>query len=296
MNYKHQQFISNIVKMTTDENRALIECVVKGYIINEGFGDFLKSAKDKVKNGLQTVKDAIVGPTVNPAHPVVHENNPKATHPEKKYDMRNLTPEQEKAKQQLIALDQRTWNHDYMRFQQACDSIKYFLQTYGNREFNQLRDTQDFKKAMKRGNLMDTYIRPNPAKSADAKQMAFRAFMDAIMTDTNKTLVEAIMKIYNLTESSSVVSSLPVFESSNRDYAVQQLKNDMAAVEVFITRHGIYPWQKFIQSGEYRDAYNTSASKNPNIDGKNDASALINPNLRKTISDAYSVAHSDSYN
>ena len=288
MDYRQQQFISHVVKMANGDNRALLEAVVKGYIVNEGITDWAKKGLNAMANGAKSLKSKVFGDKVTPTKINVYENRPTAA--PKKFDPNNLTPEQQEAKQKLIIIDQRTWAHDYQRFLQAQDDVTYFLNNYGNREFNQIRGSEEFKKAERRGKLMDTYIRPNPLKTSDGRQMAFRAFMDSIMTVTNKTLVESIMEIYNITESVTTVIPLALMESSNRDYAVSQLKEDMAAIQTFISRHGTYPWEKYIQSKEFKDAFAMSAKNNPSLERP----SQIDPSMVKTVKGAYNASYANA--
>ena len=99
--------------------------------------------------------------------------------------------------------------------------------------------------------------------------------------------MESILSIYNITEGVTRTQVIPLCESSNRDYALSQLKNDMAMVEVFVTRHGIYPWEKFLKSGEFRDAYVNSGSKNPTEEKK----PAVDPKVMATVRNAYSTGY-----
>ena len=256
MEQRHREFINSVVALATAENRPLLECALKEYVVLEGMDNFFNRARSLVGK----LKNKIVGGANAAKRTPPPENTLGLKH-------RDFTPQQQKAKQFLIDNDRKTWENDYNRFLQACDDITYFLKTYGNREFNQMRQTPDFKKAEKRGNLMDDYIRINPQKIRDEHRTAYRNIMDSVckVTPGHRALIESILSLYDITEGVSRTHVVPLCESSNRDYAVAQLKNDMAMVEVFITRHGVYPWEKFLKSGEFRDAYVNSASKNPEI-------------------------------
>ena len=113
--------------------------------------------------------------------------------------------------------------------------------------------------------------------------------MDSVckISPRHRALVESILSIYDITEGVTRHRVIPLCESSNRDYAVSQLKSDMAMVEVFITRHGIYPWAKFLKSGEFRDAYVNSASRNPTEEKK----AAVDPKMAETVRNAYSTGY-----
>lgn len=286
MEQRHRQFLHYLVEMTDPETRPLIECAIKEYVIIEGPGNFFNRAKalaGNLKNKISTLASQSKQKTPNSAYREQQQPT-KAT-----LKHREFTPEQEKARQYLINLDKSTWDHDYERFQLACDDILYFLKNYGNREFNQLRQTDDFKKAEKRGNLLDDYIRINPQKLKDERHEAYRNIMDAIgkISPEKKALIESIMSIYYITEGVTRTKVIPVFESSNRDYMVSQLKNDMAAVEVFVTKHGIYPWKKFLNDREFRDAYMNSAKLNPDDNAKDS----IDPKLVNTVRDSFSSGY-----
>lgn len=278
MEQRHREFINLVVALATDENRPLLECALKEYVVLEGMGNFFTRARElagKLKNKI-----------VNNAN-VAKQAPPKETATGLKY--REFTPQQQKAKQFLIDNDRKTWENDYNRFLQACDDITYFLKTYGNREFNQMRQTPDFKRAEKRGNLMDDYIRVNPQKLRDEHREAYRNIMDAVckVSPGHRALIESILSIYDITEGVTRTRVIPLCESSNRDYAVSQLKNDMALVEVFITRHGVYPWEKYLQSAEFRDAYVNSASRNPGIDAKPQVDQKVIDTVRNAYRSGY---------
>ena len=290
MEPRHRQFIGSLVAMADDGNRPLIECAIKEYIVLEGTGNFFNRAKAFAGN----LKDKIVSLAKNSkqAYPEPHQKQQKQDRQAETTDglkHREFTPQQQKAREFLIANDRNTWENDYNRFLQACDDIKYFIQNYGNREFNQLRQTPDFKKAEKRGTLMDDYIRVNPQKLRDEHREAYRNIMDSVcrVSPEHRALVESILSLYDITEGVTRTRMIPLCESSNRDYAVSQLKDDMALVELFVTRHGIYPWEKFLKSGEFRDAYMNSGSRNPEEDKKE----AVDPRLVDTVRNAYSSGY-----
>ena len=281
MEPRHQQFLKSLVGMADESNRPLIECAIKEYVILEGTGNFFSRARSFIGS----LKDRVAGN--GGGGPEKASTRAKKPAPETMDGLkhRTFTPQQQKAREFLIDNDRKTWENDYTRFLQACDDIKYFIENYGNREFNQLRQTPDFKKAEKRGNLMDDYIRVNPQKIRDEHRAAYRNIMDSVcrVSPEHRALVESILSIYDITEGVTRTRVVPLCESSNRDYAVSQLKNDMALVELFVTRHGIYPWEKFLKSGEFRDAYMNSGSRNPAEPLKPE----VDPKLVDTIRSAY---------
>lgn len=292
MELRHKQFLNAVVRLANDTNRPLIECAIKEYVVMEGTSNFFNRAR-AFAGGLKDKIASLAGSSKQ-----VPPNN-KALQPKQRPDEstfglkhREFTPQQEKARQYLIATDRQTWDHDYNRFLQACDDITYFIQTYGNREFNVMRQSADFKKAEKRGNLLDDYIRVNPQKLRDEHREAYRNIMDSVckLTPEHKALVESIMSIYDITEGVTRTRVVPLCEASNRDYAVSQLKNDMAAIEVFITRHGVYPWEKFLKSRDFRDAYSVSASKNPTAEKKETLDPGMMDNVRNAFSAGYGSA------
>jgi len=291
MELRHRQFLDAVIGLADDANRPLLECAIKEYVVLEGMGNFFNRAKafagglkDKIASIANSSKQAPKN-TWAPRKPQNNENSYGLKH-------REFTPKQEIARQYLIDTDRKTWEHDYNRFLQACDDITYFIQNYGNREFNVMRQTPDFKKAEKRGTLMDDYIRVNPQKIRDEHRTAYRNIMDSVckLSPEHKALVESILQIYDVTEGVTRTRIAPLCEASNRDYAVSQLKNDMAAIEVFITRHGVYPWEKFLQSGDFRDAYNVSASKNPAEEKKEPVDPKVMDNVRNAYSAGYGTA------
>lgn len=291
MELKHRQFINSLVSLADASNRPLIECAIKEYVVLEGTGNFFNRAKaiaGNLKNKISTLaggsKQAYAN-TQQQLPPQQKESTAGLKH-------REFTPQQQKARQYLIETDRNTWENDYNRFLQACDDIMYFLKTYGNREFNQMRQTPDFKKAEKRGNLMDDYIRVNPQKIRDEHRTAYRNIMDSVcrVSPEHSALVESILSLYDLSEGVTRTHVVPLCESSNRDYAVSQLKNDMAIVELFVTKHGIYPWEKFLKSGEFRDAYVNSGTKNPD----NERKAAVDPKVLETVRDAYSAGYGNA--
>ena len=288
MELRHQQFISSLVAMTNDSNRPLIECAIKEYVVLEGTGNFFNRAK-ALAGGLKDKIASLAGVSKTMSRNVDYQQPKQPAANTSGLKHREFTPQQEKARQYLIDNDRKTWEYDYNRFLQACDDITYFVQNYGNREFNAIHSSPDFKKAEKRGNLMDDYIRVNPQKIRDEHRTAYRNIMDSVckLSPEHKALVESILQIYDITEGVTRNKVIPLCESSNRDYAVSQLKNDMAAIEVFITRHGVYPWEKFLKSREFRDAYNVSASKNPVEEKK----SQIEPKVMDTVRHAYSSGY-----
>lgn len=280
MELKHRQFINSLVSLSDSNTRPLIECAIKEYILIEGPSNFLNRAKSVAGN----IKGKIASMTGKAGAPAKQEPEEQVSKTELK--ARNFTPSQERARQYLIEMDRKTWDRDYDKFQQACDSIKYFVTNYGNREFNELRRSDDFKRAEKRGSLIDEYIRINPQKLADERRTAYRNLMDSVcqITPEHKELIESILNIYDITEGVTRTTVIPLCESSNRDYAVSQLKNDMATVEVFVTKHGIYPWEKFLKSREFRDAYINSGAKNPTDTSR----AKVDPDIVSTVRNAFS--------
>ena len=288
MELRHRQFINSLVSLADASNRPLIECAIKEYVVLEGTGNFFNRAKaiaGNLKNKISTIAGGY-----GQAYANTHQLQQKESTAGLKY--REFTPQQQKARQYLIETDRNTWENDYNRFLQACDDIMYFLKTYGNREFNQMRQTPDFKKAEKRGNLMDDYIRVNPQKIRDEHRAAYSNIMDSVcrVSPEHSTLVESILSLYDLSEGVTRTHVVPLCESSNRDYAVSQLKNDMAIVELFVTKHGIYPWEKFLKSGEFRDAYVNSGTKNPDDERK----ATVDPKVLETVRDAYSAGYGNA--
>lgn len=291
MELRHRQFINSLVSLANESNRPLIECAIKEYVVLEGTGNFFNRAKALAGN----LKNKIAGFASDSKQAYANTHQPQQSQPQQSkgstsgLKQREFTPQQQKAREYLIDNDRKTWEHDYNRFLQACDDITYFLKTYGNREFNLMRQTPDFKKAEKRGTLMDDYIRVNPQKIRDEHRSAYRNIMDSVckISPQHRALVESILSIYDITEGVTRHRIIPLCESSNRDYALSQLKNDMAMVEVFVTRHGIYPWEKFLKSGEFRDAYVNSASKNPTEEKK----AAIDPKVLETVRNAYSSGY-----
>lgn len=291
MEQRHRQFINSLVSLANESNRPLIECAIKEYVVLEGVGNFFNRAKTlagNLKTKISSLANGSKRAYANVNQPR-QSQSPLSKESTSGLKHREFTPKQEKARQFLIDNDRKTWENDYNRFLQACDDIVYFLKTYGNREFNQLRYTPDFKKAEKRGTLMDDYIRVNPQKIRDEHRSAYRNIMDSVckISPQHRALVESILSIYDITEGVTRTRVIPLCESSNRDYAVSQLKSDMAMVEVFITRHGIYPWAKFLKSGEFRDAYANSASKNPTEEKE----TADDPKLAETVRDAYSTGY-----
>lgn len=290
MELRHRQFINSLVSLANESNRPLIECAIKEYVVLEGTGNFFNRAKalaGNLKDKIASFANGSKGAYANTQKLQPQPQQSKESTSGLKH--REFTPQQEKARQYLIDTDRKTWENDYNRFLQACDDITYFLKTYGNREFNQMRQTPDFKKAEKRGTLMDDYIRVNPQKIRDEHRTAYRNIMDSVckISPRHRALVESILSIYDITEGVTRTRVFPLCESSNRDYALSQLKNDLAMIEVFVTRHGIYPWEKFLKSGEFRDAYVNSGSKNPTEEKK----PGVDPKMLDTVRNAYSSGY-----
>ena len=288
MELRHRQFINSLVSLANESNRPLIECAIKEYVVLEGTGNFFNRAKalaGNLKNKISSFANGSKQAYANTQKPQPQQSKESTSG----LKHREFTPQQERARQYLIDTDRKTWENDYNRFLQACDDITYFLKTYGNREFNKMRQTPDFKKAEKRGTLMDDYIRVNPQKIRDEHRTAYRNIMDSVckISPRHRALVESILSIYDITEGVTRTQVIPLCESSNRDYALSQLKNDMAMVEVFVTRHGIYPWEKFLKSSEFRDAYVNSGSKNPTEEKK----PVIDPKVLDTVRNAYSSGY-----
>lgn len=296
MELRHRQFINSLVSLANESNRPLIECAIKEYVVLEGTGNFFNRAKalaGNLKNKLASLANGSKQAYANTHQPQQSQPRPQQSKEGTSgLKHREFTPQQEKARQYLIDSDRKTWENDYNRFLQACDDITYFLKTYGNREFNLMRQTPDFRKAEKRGTLMDDYIRVNPQKIRDEHRAAYRNIMDSVckISPRHRALVESILSIYDITEGVTRTHVIPLCESSNRDYALSQLKNDMAMVEVFVTRHGIYPWEKFLKSGEFRDAYVNSGSRNPTEEKK----PVVDPKVMETVRNAYSSGYASA--
>ena len=228
MEPRHRQFINSLISLANESNRPLIECAIKEYVVLEGTGNFFNRAKamtSNLKDKIASFANGSKGAYANTQKPQSQPNQSKESTSGLKH--REFTPQQEKARQYLIDTDRKTCENDYNRFLQACDDITYFLKTYGNREFNQMRQTPDFKKAEKRGNLMDDYIRVNPQKIRDEHRSAYRNIMDSVckISPRHRALVESILSIYDITEGVTRTRVIPLCESSNRDYALSQLKS-----------------------------------------------------------------------
>ena len=237
MDERQKKFISAVVSRQTPENKPVLEAVLKAYVMNEGILDKVKTAghavAGKVLDGAGKAID-MAGKAVNSAKKAV-DPTPESV-PQKKE-----IPDYA-ALRRAAMFEKDCWDRDFVRFEQNCEMVKYYLSTYGIRDFNAIICSPDFKKAVVFGKQLDN-MRMNPLIVAEKRRQTMHECLDLLNTGDNRVLIEGILMDFDETETVSV-DLPPVFES--REDNLGSFKEAMAGIANFIRRHGVYPWNKFL--------------------------------------------------
>lgn len=222
MEERQKNFIESVVARQTEANRPVLEAVLKAYVMNEGILDKAKAAGRKVAD---RVKKAA---TADPAQ------FPK----EKTPDVKNYA-----ALRRAMMFEPDCWDRDYRKFEENCEMVKYFISSYGIREFNTIVGSEQFRSAIQDGRHLDK-MRVNPLAREDARRRTMHECIQMLNWGDNRVLMEGILMDFDRSESASVELP-PVFES--REDNLGTFRECMAGIANFIRRHGYYPWGKFLQ-------------------------------------------------
>ena len=222
MNERQKSFVESVVRRQTPENRELLETIVKAYVLNEGIIDRVKTAAGKVAN---RVREAT-----------------KVEFPKPGTEEFKTVPNYASL-YKAMKFEPDCWERDFNRFEQNCEMVKYYLASYGIKDFNAIVTSEPFKEALKVGAQLDRF-RKNPLIPDDARKAAFRECLTKLSYGEHAALVEAISLDFAESETSTVELP-PMFEA--REDNLPSFKEAMAGIANFIRRHGVYPWNKFLR-------------------------------------------------
>lgn len=222
LNERQKKFIGAVLARKTDDNKPILEAVLKSYAINEGIIDKAKLAAGKVLNRAKKAT-APEKPAEAPApKPVIHDYA---------------------ALRKAMMFEPDCWERDLRRFYANCELVQYYLSNYGIRDFNTIVGSDAFRKAVEFGRTLDK-MRVNPLVKEDARRKTMQECLERFYEGDNRVLVEGIMADFD--ESETVEVDLPpMFES--REDNISAFREAMAGIANFIRRHGYYPWAKFLK-------------------------------------------------
>lgn len=254
MQDKHTLFISTMQKMCNDENRSLLECVTKSYIINEGLADFVTSGYRRMKDWAS-----------QHAKPAFQKlQNSVSAQPERK----PTTVFRSQYDQEMLRKDRESYAEDYADFKKACKSLLNYLVKYGSEEYREDTNSPEFTKCYNRGIYLDK-LRPNPVHESRERIYAFNAVLESLRTPSNSFTIDSVKNAYVITESEYDFDITPLMEavdeiakqfdkepSINPEYIAQtkdeadmKLHNEiMPEIKEFLEKHGVAPWFKMTRN------------------------------------------------
>lgn len=219
LNARQKQFIQSVVSRNNGENRPILEAIVKSYILNEGL---FRSPK------ILTAKF--------PSAPKQAER-PKCPEPDPKTlpDYASLS--------RALMFEKDCWDRDLRKFYENCELIKYYLSTYGIRDFNQIVHSEAFKNAERMGQQLDK-MRINPLKREEGRRQNMHECLNMLNRGEDRALIEGILLDFD--DSERVEVGLPPVMESREDN-LGPFKEAMAGIANFMRRHGSYPWEQFLK-------------------------------------------------
>lgn len=222
LNERQKKFIGAVLSRKTDENKPVLEAVLKAYAINEGIIDKAKLAANKM---------------LGKAKPAPKPETPKAA-PAQKPVVHDYA-----ALRRAMMFEPDCWDRDLRRFYANCELVQYYISNYGIRDFNTIVGSEAFRKAVDFGRTLDK-MRVNPLVREDSRRKNMQECLERFYVGDNRVLVEGIMADFD--ESETVEFDLPpVFEA--REDNISAFREAMAGIANFIRRHGFYPWAKFLK-------------------------------------------------
>jgi hypothetical protein len=207
MNERQRDFVSRVLERKNDENRPILETVLKAYIMNEGI--FEKSKNTAVSRAMQRRPSSV-----------------------QDYNAVN----------RAIMCEPDCWEHDLKHFYENCEMVRYYISTYGIRKFNEVVNSDDFQSALAFGRELDR-VRRNPLLIAESRRKNMHECLDMLRRGTDPALLEGIMMDFDQSEHMTV--GLPPMMESREDN-LPSFMNSMSGIANFIRRHGVYPWEKFL--------------------------------------------------
>ncbi len=230
LNERQKKFIGAVLARKTDDNKPILEAVLKSYAINEGIVDFAKKFAGKTK--------AAAGKALNKAKDATSvEMEPI---PEKK-----SIPDYA-ALRRAMMFEADCWDRDLTKFYQNCELVQYYLSNYGIRDFNAIVGSEAFKKAVEAGKTLDK-MRVNPLAKDDARRRNMHECLERFYEGDARVLIEGIMSDFDESETVTI-GLVPMFEA--REDNIGSFREAMAGIANFIRRHGYYPWGKFLKENQ----------------------------------------------
>lgn len=264
MQDKHICFIKNLQKLSTTatDNRPLLECITKEYILNEGIKDVVTAPYRYMKN----LASNAANHAINAVVPKITE---RPTPKQVKQDSSNLSMHDK----ELIREDARTFRTDFPKFLDACLTLIEYMKTYGDAEFIAYVLTPEFAKMYRRGNYIDS-IRRNPMCEAMDRQMAMQKILESLRNKSNTAIIDVVAETFAITESRYGINIWPILESLDEDLddediaeieardakrrreeAASALRHTtLPTIALFIAKHGTVPWRRITQSKKFQNA------------------------------------------
>lgn len=232
LNERQKKFIGAVLSRKSEENRPVLEAVLKAYAINEGLVDKFKTIAGKAR--------ATAGKAIDKAKRATSHDMAKIQEPPKKPTFDYATV------RKAMIFEPDCWDRDLNRFYQNCELVQYYLSNYGIKDFNEIVGSEQFKKAIELGKVLDK-MRVNPLARDDARRRNMHECLQKFFSGDNRVLVEGIMTDFD--ESETVTVELPpIFEA--REDNLGAFREAMAGIANFIRRHGYYPWAKFLRENQ----------------------------------------------
>ena len=197
LNERQKKFIGAVLSRKSEENRPVLEAVLKAYAINEGLVDKFKTIAGKAR--------ATAGKAIDKAKRATSHDMAKIQEPPKKPTFDYATV------RKAMIFEPDCWDRDLNRFYQNCELVQYYLSNYGIKDFNEIVGSEQFKKAIELGKVLDK-MRVNPLARDDARRRNMHECLQKFFSGDNRVLVEGIMTDFD--ESETVTVELPpIFEA-----------------------------------------------------------------------------------
>lgn len=247
MEERQKKFIESVLSRRTPENSPLLETVMRAYVLNEGLMDRFKDISGKLAGKTREV----AGKTAVKAREVAGKAAEKAKKltelPPEPAPEQKKSPVDYASLRRAVIFEKDCWDRDLQKFYMNCEMVKYYLSSYGIRDFNEIVRSDSFKKAVEAGRQIDA-MRPNPLLKDDQRRANMHEALQLLNWGDDRALMEGIMLDFD--ESENVVVDIhPMLES--RGEVIGTFKECMAGIANFIRRHGYYPWAKFLQDNRF---------------------------------------------
>ena len=276
MEERHRIFIESIKNRRARGNRELLDTVMKAYVLNEGLLDDARKAGKAVAGKVS----AVAGKVADKAKAIGRVDMPVPEEPKAAIDYPAL--------RRAMLFEKDCWERDYLRFEQLCDFVTYYVSNYGIKDFNELSKGEDFKKAMAMGAQLDK-MRQNPLIPSDSRRKYFHECLERLAEGGDRAVVEAVLADFDRSE--AMYEHIPMLES--REDNLGEFRNAMAGIANFIRRHGLYPWTEFLRKNRLLLA--RASRFDPKGDYAADPNPVPGPSMAADILRAYHSGSSDEY-